>query len=41
MDTLQFVMAHDFGIGEVGLQGDEQRVEGQLLGGRSAVGRRG
>ena len=28
----QFTVAHDLGIGVVGLQGDEQRVEGQLLG---------
>ena len=39
MDALQLTVAHDFGFGEVRLQGDEQRVEGQLLGGRAGVGR--
>ena len=37
--TLELAMAHDLGIGVVGLQGDEQRVEGQLLGGSPGVGR--
>ena len=39
MDALELTVAHDFGFGEVGLQGDEQRVEGQLLGGSPGVGR--
>ena len=39
MDALELTVAHDLGIGEVCLQGDEQRVEGQLLGGSPGVGR--
>ena len=39
MDALELTVAHDFGFGVVGLQGDEQRVEGELLGGSPGVGR--
>ena len=39
VNTLQFTVAHDLGIGIVLLQRTEQRVEGELLGGSPGVGR--